>query len=149
MKTGYPIFILLIFFAFIKCSDNKTKNNSEEVKTLSAPKVKTIVLIDDIILDGNESFILADSVHLNKESANVPAVVNENEENHKYFIADNIEIIMQTFDYDDDGSYKVDQKILLNQLKEAILENERYSFIPFEITTLGNKIIRISEIYIP
>lgn len=152
MKQRYQFFMLTMIFTtiiFAACNSKKEEvkktgleNKSEEIV------VKTVLIVNADSVD-NKVLLEIDEVNISKDEANMPVVMNDKIDQNNYSLSDSVEIFMQTFDYDNDGNYKVDQKILPEQFIKSFNNQERYKYIPFEIRVKGDKIVKITEKYIP
>lgn len=66
-------------------------------------------------------------------------------------VDDSAVVFMQTFSYTDDGSFNTNQKISLNEFRGifSFAYQRRFKYVPFVLITNNDKIIQISEQYIP
>lgn len=152
MKRSYLSFlsvVIIMSFFLIACNSKKDEVKNVEAGNKPGTRVEKTVLISNVDSLKNQIVFRVDEVNISKDEANVPAVVNDKEEIINYPVSDSVEIYMQTFDYDDDGNYKVNQQIILEQLTAALNREERYKFIPFDIVVKGDEIVKITEKYIP
>ncbi len=152
MKRSYLLFLsaaILTMIAVIACNSKKEEVKNVVGENKPEATVEKTVLIVNVDSVENQIGFGVDEVNISKDEANVPAVVNDKDEQHNFPVSDTVQIFMQTFDYDDDGNYKINQKIMLEQLIQALNREERYKFIPFDIVIKGDEIVKITEKYIP
>ena len=95
-----------------------------------------------------------DSTILGTQKIEVPngfSYVNKEIENEKITIADSAIIILQTFSFNDDGNFNFNQSVKINEVVKALREKKDNIFphSPFRIKIANNKIIALTEIYIP
>ncbi len=95
-----------------------------------------------------------DSTIIDTQRIEVPngySYVNKEIENKKIAIADSAKIILQTFSFNNDGNFNFKQSVGVNEIAKALLEKKDNIFLhsPFRINISNNKIISLTEIYIP
>ncbi len=66
-------------------------------------------------------------------------------------LSDSVKVILQTFSYDAEGNYNFKQSITLKDLLSKIENSKQARFLksPYEVKIINNKIISLTEIYIP
>lgn len=162
MKTQYQF--LLIFILLLQGCD---KNNLQ--KKVEAPITTNIVekfcFLKDIDKENGKHYATIDFIHYLKNSEidsgisqhqkielpNGYGYVNKEIKNEKIEIADSVKIILQTFSYNNEGNFNFNQSVELNTLEEALQKNKNNIFLhsPFKIKIAENKIVTLTEIYIP
>lgn len=77
--------------------------------------------------------------------------VNKEIKIEDFELSDSVKIIMQTFSYDSEGNYNFKQSITLKGLLNEIGKFKQIRFLksPYEVEIVNNKIISLTEIYIP
>ena len=76
---------------------------------------------------------------------------NRKEEYADMKVSDKVEIITQTFSFDESGMFEINKKITLDELMSYLKSDEldRFRYIPFELVLQNDRVIKIKEIYIP
>lgn len=66
-------------------------------------------------------------------------------------VSDSVEIITQTFSFDESGMFEINKKISLDKFVAFLKSGEwnRFEYIPFEFIVKSDQVIKIKEIYIP
>ena len=121
------------------------------VKNINKESDKYFAVIDFIDYIKNSEI---DSTILETQKIEVPngySYVNKEIENEKIAIADSAKIILQTFSFNDDGNFNFNQSVEINEVVKALREKKDNIFphSPFRIKIANNKIIALTEIYIP
>ncbi len=77
--------------------------------------------------------------------------VNKEIKIEDFELSDSVKIIMQTFSYDSEGNYNFKQSITLKDLLDELYKSNKARFLnsPYEVEIISNKIISLTEIYIP
>ena len=121
------------------------------VKNINKEPGKYNAVIDFIDFIKNSEI---DSTILETQKIEVPngySYVNKEIENEKIAIADSVKIVLQTFSFNDDGNFNFNQSVEINEVVKALREKKDNVFLhsPFRIKIANNKIIDLTEIYIP
>jgi hypothetical protein len=142
--------------------------NNDSMEKLSAPQLNGVktVFIKNLIFENDNVFIAADSIQFytgeDAEKAYKEDTGTEIEESTfymrnktvddlKYKLADNVKILVKTFDYFSQDS-KLEGKQAELKMFSNLFENDTekyYSRLPFKITLKNNEVQKIEEIYIP
>ena len=156
------ISILAIIISF-SCTDKD--DSLEKSTTIKLNGTKT-VFIKNIIFDNDKVFMAADSIQFftgeDAEKAYKEDTGTEIEESTfymrnktvddlKYKVADNVKILVKTFDYFSQDS-KLEGKHAELKMFGKLFESDTekyYSRLPFRITFKDNEVQKIEEIYIP
>ena len=66
-------------------------------------------------------------------------------------LSDKVEIITQTFSFDESGMFEINKKITLAEFVSFLKSDDwnRFNYIPFELVLRNDRVIKIKEIYIP
>jgi len=66
-------------------------------------------------------------------------------------VSDKVEVITQTFSFDESGMFEINKKIALDELISYLKSDDwgRFKYIPFELVLQNDRVIKIKEIYIP
>ena len=66
-------------------------------------------------------------------------------------VSDKVEIITQTFSFDESGMFEINKKITLDEFVSYLKSDNggRFKYIPFELVLQNDQVIKIKEIYIP
>jgi hypothetical protein len=162
MKILYT-FALIITFSLIACQKKPEpqKNNNvdspiitekfcflKDIKYEGGINYATIDFIDYVKTSDIDSSILTNQII---ELPNGYSYVNTEIINEKLEIADSVKIILQTFSFNEDGNFNFNQQVTLKTLEEALQKKGDKIFLhsPFKIELENNKIISLTEIYIP
>lgn len=162
MKIQYQF--LLIFILLLQgCDKNNLQKKVEApittnivekfcfLKDIDKENVKHYATIDFIDYLKNSEIDSGISQNQKIELPNGYVYVNKEIKNEKIEIADSVKIILQTFSYNNEGNFNFNQSVELNVLEEALQKNRNNIFLhsPFKIKIAENKIVTLTEIYIP
>ena len=66
-------------------------------------------------------------------------------------VSDKVEIITQTFSFDESGMFEINKKITLDDFVSFLKSDEwgRFKYIPFELVLKNDRVVKVKEIYIP
>jgi hypothetical protein len=120
----------------------------KDIKNEGGINYATIDFIDYVKTSDIDSSILTNQII---ELPNGYSYVNTEIINEKLEIADSVKIILQTFSFNEDGNFNFNQQVTLKKLEEALQKKGDKIFLhsPFKIELENNKIISLTEIYIP
>ncbi len=163
MKILYQLIIIVIFL-LSGCNKETPQNKSSEVQQANET-IEKYGFVKNIISDSGKYFAVIDFIDYLKNSevdSTIPdaqkielpngySYVNKKIKNEKLEIADSAKIILQTFSYDSTGNFNFDQPVKLNDIVKALQKNKNNIFLhsPFKIELADNKVIGLTEIYIP
>ncbi len=163
MKILYQLIIIVIFL-LSGCNKETPQNKSSDVQ-LANETIEKYGFVKNIISDSGKYFTVIDFIDYMKNSEvdstisdaqkielpNGYSYVNKEIKNEKLEIADSAKIILQTFSYDSTGNFNFDQSVKLNDIVKALQKNKNNIFLhsPFKIELADNKVIGLTEIYIP
>lgn len=163
MKILYQLIIIAIFL-LSGCNKDIPQNKLSGVQQ-TKETVKKYGFVKNIISDSGKYFVVIDFIDYLKNSdvdstisdvqkielPNGYSYVNKEMKNEKLEIADSAKIILQTFSYDSTGNFNFDQPVKLNDIVKALQKNKNNIFLhsPFKIELADNKVIGLTEIYIP
>lgn len=163
MKIIYT-FTLIITLSLIACQKKPEpqKNNNvvdstiitekfcflKDIKNERGINYATIDFIDYLKTSAIDSSI---STNQKIELPNGYCYVNTEVKNEKFKIADSVKITLQTFSFNENGNFNFNQQVPLETLKEVLQKKGDKIFLhsPFKIKLENNKIISLTEIYIP
>ena len=76
---------------------------------------------------------------------------NPKEEYVDMKVSDKVEIITQTFSFDESGMFEINKKITLDEFVSYLKSDDvgRFKYLPFELVLQNDRVIKIKEIYIP
>lgn len=157
--------IVLFLFALLlySCSDSP-KQESKTIHTKVEKRIafcylsniyqsesKTLVAIDFIEYKKTSNL---DSNITNSQIIELPngfCYLNEEHKLEVFPIIKNAIIVMQTFSFNNEGSFNFNQSIKLSELLQRIAtsKNNQFKFSPFKVVLENNSIISLAEIYIP
>ncbi|MBL1215432.1 MAG: hypothetical protein HND52_18845 [Ignavibacteriae bacterium] len=165
MKNVFSILLISIFVMILTFSCDKKNDFAEKLSEPQLSGVKT-VFIKNLIFENDDVFMSADSIQFftgeKAEQAYREDTGGEIEESTfyirnktvddlKYKLADNVKIIVKTFEYYNQES-KLEGKQAELKMFGKLFKNETekyYSRLPFKITFKNNEVQKIEEIYIP
>jgi len=163
MKILYQLIIIVIFI-LSGCNKETPQNKSSDVQ-LANETIEKYGFVKNIISDSGKYFAVIDFIDYLKnpdvdstisdaqkiELPNGYSYVNKEMKNEKLGIAYSVKIILQTFSYDSTGNFNFDQSVKLNDIVKALQKNKNNIFLhsPFKIELADNKVIGLTEIYIP
>ncbi len=163
MKILYDL-ILIFIILLSGCDKDIPQKKSSQIQ-----QAKEIVakygFVKNIISDSGKSFVVIDFIDYMKNSDVDSAIpdnqkiempdgysyVNKEMKNEKLEIADSAKIFLQTFSYDTSGNFNFNQSVKLSDIINALQKNKHNIFLysPFKIEIADNKVVGLTEIYIP
>ena len=162
MKIQYRF--LLIFILLLQGCDKNNLQKKVEVP-ITTNIVEKFCFLKDIEKENSKHYATIDFIDYLKNSdmdstisqnqkielPNGYGYVNKEIKSEKIEITDSVKIILQTFSYNTDGNFNFNQSVELNVLEEALQKNKNNIFLqfPYKIKIAGNKIVALTEIYIP
>ena len=156
----YSLVFALIILGCQKKQEQQKNNNTNTVdinekfcflKDIENDEGKYYAAVDFIDYLKTSDLDSSTSENQKIELPNGYSYVNKETQIEKYEVADSAKIIMQTFSFSNNGNYNFNQIIQLKTLEEAIQKKGDKIFLhsPFRIKLENNKIVSLTEIYIP
>ena len=155
--------ILIIVLIFSGCQQNlePPKTNKTEVVSVT----EKFCFLRDVQNEESKNYATIDFIDYQKTAELDPTIsadqkidlpngysyVNKKIESEKFEFADSAKIILQTFSFDKDGNFNFNQLVKLTELEDALKNKNKNLFLnsPFKVKIENNKIIALTEIYIP
>ena len=156
--------VLIFVSIFTGCQKNQEAPKTEKMNVI--PNIiEKLCFLEDVRNEDTKNYATVDFIDYLKTSdadslifatkkidlPNGYSYVNNKIESEKFEIADTAKIILQTFSFDNDGNFNFNQTVKLTELEDALKNKNDNLFLnsPFKIKLENNKIITLTEIYIP
>ena len=156
----YSLFFTLMIWGCQKKQGQQKVNNTNVVNI-----TERFCFLKDIENDEGKNYAIIDFIDYLKTSDLDPSIsynhkidlingysyFNRKTKIEKFEFADSAKIIMQTFSFNNDGNFNFNQPVPLKILEGAIQKtgNKIFLLSPFKIKLESNKIVALTEIYIP
>lgn len=159
------LFLFPLFFLIALQACSKVTTQKKIAEQMQSEVLQRYCYVKDIYKENGKYFALIDFIEHKKNSEIDSAIspqkilqlpgeysyVNETIQSNKFEFGDSAKIIMQTFSHTNEGNFVFNQNVTVSLLEDALRENSKPLFLrsPYKVEIKENKIILLSEIYIP